>query len=154
MSPGPHAPHPDRDEADRASKADHDAAGHAARADRASSVDDASIVPGLGAGRPGRLDLSRDPDRFDAGRAPGAVPEMPRDLDPDYDPDRFSVASRMPGRGAGKGHPGEGSSLPDLLGTAGTHEGHRDNYEWAYGLLAVLIFLGLVSFLFNNVLSP
>ncbi len=134
MSLGPHAPHPDRDAA----------------------VD----APGLSnTGRPVPLDRNQDPDRFDADRAPGPVPEMPRDLDPDYDPDRFSVASRMPGLGAGKGRAGQGSagegySLPDLLGTAGTHEGERDNYEWAYGLLAVLIFLGVVSFLFNNVLSP
>lgn len=134
MSLGPHAPHPDRDEA--------------------GAADDTSIVPGLApSGRPVPLDRSQDPDRFDPDRV-GPVPEMPRDLDPDYDPDRFSVASRMPGLGAGKGSAGEGYSLPDLLGTAGTHEGERDNGEWAYGLLAVLVFLGLVSFLFNNVLSP
>ena len=136
MSLGPHASHPDRDEADGA-------------------ADSSSIVPGMDRpGRPVPLDRSQDPDRFDPDREPDPVPEMPRDLDPDDDPDRFSVASRTPGPGADKGNSGQGLSLPDLLGKAGTHEGDRDNYEWAYGLLAVLVFLGLVSFLFNNVLSP
>lgn len=107
-------------------------------------VDDPSIVPGVGSGRTLPLDPSKDPDRFDPIRVQ-PVPEMPRNLDPDYDPDRFSVVGRSSG---------QGKSLPDLLGTAGTHEGRRDNYEWAYGLVAILVFLGLVSFLFNSVLSP
>lgn len=105
---------------------------------------DPSIVPGFPSGGVAPLDMSQDPDRYDPTRVEPA-PEIPRGLDPDYDPDRFSVVNRSAG---------QGQSLPDLLGTAGTHEGHRDNYEWAYGLLAVLVFLGLVSFLFNNVLSP
>lgn len=115
----------------------------APRPDRASS-DDPSPVPGLEpTGRAVPLDVSRDPDRFD----PAAVREVPRDLDPDQDIDRFSVARQARGQG-------QGQSLPDLLGTAGTHEGERDGYEWAFGLLLVLAFLGAVAFLFNNVLSP
>jgi hypothetical protein len=99
--------------------------------------DDLSIVPGLGEGRTAPLDLSKDPDRFDA----SAPPELPRNLDTRYDPDRFAP-------------PGQGQSLTDLLGKEGAFEEKRDGYEWVFGLLAVLAFLALVSFLFNSVLSP
>jgi hypothetical protein len=109
--------------------------------------DDPSIVPGLGpsggtppTGRTQPLDRSQDPDRYDPSRVP-PVPELPRGLDPADDPDRFRPA-------------GQGRSLPELLGQEGTHEGERDTYQWAYGLIAVLGFLVAVSLLFNNVLSP
>lgn len=95
-----------------------------------------NLVP---TGRAVPLDLRGDPDRFD----PDAVPEVIRGLDPDRDPDRFPAPD-----------PGRGQSLPELLGRDGTHEGERDNYEWAYGLLLVLAFLAGVAFLFTNVLSP
>ena len=86
---------------------------------------------------PRRLGAADDPDRFD----PDAPPELPRGLDPAYDPDRF-----LP--------PGQGQSLTDLLGKAGTYEGDRDNYQWVAGLIGVLAFLALVAFLFNSVLTP
>ena len=106
---------------------------------------DRPAVPGLepadGPRRP--LDPSQDPDRFDADAHPRVVEpaEHPRGLDPRRDPDRF-----LP--------PGQGQSLPELLGEAGTHEGERDNYQWAFGLLAVIAFLALVSWLFGSVLTP
>lgn len=103
--------------------------------------EDPSIVPGTEpTGRTQPLDLSQDPDRYDPDRV-APVPELPRGLDPANDPDRFPPA-------------GQGRSLPELIGREGTHEGERDTFEWAYGLLAVLVFLLAVSFLFNNVLSP
>jgi hypothetical protein len=83
------------------------------------------------------LDMSKDPDRFD----PDAVPELPRGLDPAYDPDRFRP-------------PGQGQTLTDLLGKEGTQEGDRDGYQWVMGLVGVFVFLGLVAFLFNSVLTP
>jgi hypothetical protein len=87
-----------------------------------------------------RLGAADDPDRFDPAREPD-VPELPRGLDPTYDPDRFRP-------------PGQGQTLTDLLGKEGTQEGDRDNYQWAYGLIGVFLFLALVAFLFNNVLTP
>lgn len=62
------------------------------------------------------------------------APELPRDLDPAQDPDRFAAD-------------GQGRRLPDLLGPSGTHEGERDSYQWALGLLAVFAFLAAVAFL-------
>ena len=113
---------------------------------------DRPAVPGLepADGRP--LDMSQDPDRYDPAREdvfdpdehPRVVepaPELARGLDPRDDPDRF-----LP--------PGQGQSLTDLLGKAGTHEGERDGYQWIAGLLGVLAFLALVAFLFQNVLEP
>ena len=82
-----------------------------------------------------------DPDRFEPSREPASPPELPRDLDPRQDPDRF-----LP--------PGQGQSLTDLLGKAGTYEGERDGYQWVAGLLGVLAFLALVAFLFQSVLEP
>lgn len=108
---------------------------------------DRPAVPGLepADGRTRPLDMSQDPDRFDPGAHPRVVepapPELPRGLDPARDPDRF-----LP--------PGQGQSLPELLGKAGTYEGDRDNYQWVVGLLGVLAFLALVAFLFNSVLTP
>lgn len=138
--------------------------------------DDPSIVPGLGpvpqprpASPPaGRLDPALDPDRYDASRDT-AVPTGR--LDPALDPDRYD-----PARDTADGHfdalpttpsgrldparaphryqpPGQGQSLKDLLGD-GAHEDERDNYQWAIGLLAVVAFIALVSFLFGSVLSP
>lgn len=115
-------------------------------------------VPGLepSDGRSRPLDMSKDPDRYDPDRDEGLglvfdphehprvverPPEHPRGLDPRHDPDRF-----LP--------PGQGQSLEDLLGKAGTHEGDRNGYEWIAGLLGVLAFLALVAFLFNSVLTP
>lgn len=117
---------------------------------------DLPVVPGLqpADGRTRPLDRSQDPDRYDSSRDSGPVfdpaahprvveppPEHPRGLNPKSDPDRF-----LP--------PGQGQSLEDLLGKAGTHEGDRNGYEWLAGLLGVLAFLALVAFLFNNVLTP
>ena len=116
-------------------------------------------VPGLepADGRSRRLDMSKDPDRYDPDRDAGLglvfdpdehprvveppPPAHPRGLDPRKDPDRY-----LP--------PGQGQSLEDLLGKAGTHEGDRNGYEWIAGLLGVMAFLALVAFLFNNVLTP
>ena len=122
---------------------------------RTSDPADRPAVPGLepADGRARPLDRSQDPDRYDPARDDGTAfqpdehprvvepPQSPRGLDPGKDPDRF-----LP--------PGQGQSLPELLGEAGTHEGERDNYQWAIGLLAVIAFLALVSFLFSNVLTP
>ena len=112
---------------------------------------DLPAVPGLepADGRTRPLDMSQDPDRFDADRfdpdthprVVEPVPEQPRGLDPRKDPDRY-----LP--------PGQGQSLPELLGEAGTHEGERDNWQWAFGLIGVFVFLALVAFLFSNVLTP
>ena len=107
---------------------------------RPGQPDDLSIVPGLGEGRTRPMDLSKDPDRFDPS-APAVPPELPRGLDPRHDPDRFTP-------------PGQGQNLIDLLGKEGAFEEKRDGYEWVFGLLAVLAFLALVSFVFNSVLSP
>lgn len=88
----------------------------------------------------GRLGAVDDPDRFDPTREP-EVPELPRGLDPTYDPDRYRA-------------PGQGQTLADLLGKEGTQEGDRDGYQWVFGLIGVFLFLALVAFLFNNVLTP
>ena len=106
----------------------------------------------------GPLDPRLDPDRFRPEQpdgppvAPPAGGALP--LDPALDPDRFVPdlpldASPPPGSGRG-----QGQSLPDLLGSSRTYEGERDNVQWALGLLAVLAFLGLVTFLFGSVLTP
>ncbi|HVM27666.1 MAG TPA: hypothetical protein VM433_08340, partial [Mycobacteriales bacterium] len=84
---------------------------------------------------------SQDPDRFDPTRAAG--PTGP--LDPRLDPDRYDPGKDLP--------PGQGQTLTELLGE-GAHEQPRDNYQWAYGLLGVLAFLALVSWLFTAVLTP
>ena len=98
-----------------------------------------------------RLGGADDPDRFDADRfdpdadSPAAdtpLPELLRGLDPAYDPDRFAPPA------------GQGQSLVDLIGKERTHEGERDNYQWAIGLVSVLAFLALVTFLFTSVLTP
>jgi hypothetical protein len=107
---------------------------------------DPYAVPGLepADGRTRPLDMSKDPDRFDPDEHPQIVepaPVLPRGLDPAKDPDRF-----LP--------PGQGQTLNDLLGPAGTYEGERDNYQWIAGLLGVVAFLALVAFLFNSVLTP
>ena len=105
---------------------------------------DPYAVPGLepADGRARPLDMSQDPDRYDPSRETAPTPPAhPRGLDPAQDPDRF-----LP--------PGQGQTLNDLLGKAGTYEGDRDNYQWLAGLLGVLAFLALVAFLFNSVLTP
>jgi hypothetical protein len=104
---------------------------------------DPHAVPGLepADGRVRPLDMSQDPDRFDPSEHPRLVEPAPTGLDPAQDPDRF-----LP--------PGQGQTLNDLLGPAGTYEGDRDGYQWIAGLLGVLAFLALVAFLFNNVLTP
>jgi hypothetical protein len=50
--------------------------------------------------------------------------------------------------------PGEGQSLTDLIGKDRSFEEHRDGYEWVAGLIAVVAFLALVTFIFNVVLTP
>jgi hypothetical protein len=120
--------------------------------------------PGPGLRRVQPLDMSKDPDRYDASAA-AAMPTGPLDLS--QDPDRFENAhldpveqpvvvgpldlsqdpDRMP-------PPGSGQSLTDLIGKERSYEEDRDGYEWVVGLLAVLAFLGLVAFFFNSVLTP
>ena len=110
--------------------------------------DDASFVPGLGpvptprSEAPPRLDPALDPDRYDPVRD-AAPPVGP--LDPALDPDRFDPAREVP--------PGQGQTLPDLLGE-GAFEEQRDNYQWAIGLVGVLLFLALVSWFFSSVATP
>jgi hypothetical protein len=129
-------------------------------ADERARDDDLSIVPGMepvptprthrdmapdpdryeasqGAVRTGPLDMSQDPDRYDPSHdvAPTLGP-----LDPARDPDRY-----LP--------PGQGQTLTDLLGE-GAHEGERDNYQWAIGLLSVFLFIALVSWFFTSVATP
>ena len=138
--------------------------------DDKNSAYDPSIVPGLvdpvpaprttpGAGsRP--LDMSQDPDRYDPTRP--AVPAGPLDMskDPDrYDPAADPSASISvvgpldPRRDPDRMDAGRGQSLTDLVGKSRAHEDERDNYTWALGLLGVLAFLGLVAFLFGQVLN-
>lgn len=116
--------------------------------------DDLSIVPGLGPvpppraeAAPSRLDPALDPDRYDPARAgapdEAAAPVGP--LDPTFDPDRYDPARDAP--------PGQGQTLPELLGE-GAFEEKRDNYQWAIGLLGVLAFLALVSWFFSSVATP
>lgn len=117
-------------------------------------TDDVSIVPGLGPSGPldsahdpepiasaypadGRLDMSKDPDRFDPA---GDITAVGGPLDRSLDPDRYRP-------------PGQGQTLTDLLGE-GAHEDTRDNLSWAYGLLGVLAFLALFSWLFSSVFTP
>jgi len=100
--------------------------------------DDVSFVPGMGPVRP--LDMSKDPDRFDPNRIEPIVAATPQGpLDPERDPDRYTP-------------PGQGQTLTDLLGE-GAFEEKRDNGQWAIGLISVLAFLLLVSWLFGSVLS-
>ncbi|HWG93475.1 MAG TPA: hypothetical protein VNU66_04515 [Mycobacteriales bacterium] len=95
-------------------------------------VDDTSIVPGLG-GPTGPLDMSQDPDRYDPARDTGpAGPTGP--LDMSQDPDRYD------------------RTLPELLGE-GAFEEPRETSQWLLGLLGVIAFLALVSWLFGSVLS-
>ncbi len=88
----------------------------------------------------GPLDMSKDPDRYDPAAPPTASAAGP--LDMSKDPDRYDPA-RDPDRldaPAAKGGP----TLPGLLGE-GAQEQERESYAWAFGLLAVLVFLLLVT---------
>lgn len=113
--------------------------------------DDLSIVPGLEplpqppeprAEPPGRLDPALDPDRYDPTRDPVADAGPIGRLDPALDPDRYQPPAP----------PGQGQTLTDLLGE-GAYEDKRDAFQWAYGLLGVLAFLALVSWLFGSVVA-
>jgi hypothetical protein len=96
--------------------------------------DETTVVSGLGPTGP--LDMSKDPDRYD----PAADPTVPGGpLDRSLDPDRYP--------------PGQAQTLTDLLGE-GAQESQRDNGQWAYGLLSVLLFLALVSWFFSAVATP
>ncbi len=103
--------------------------------DRDDPASDQPVAPS------GPLDMSKDPDRYDPALDPVEQPVVVGPLDLSKDPDR------MP-------RPGSGQSLTDLLGKERSYEEDRDGYEWVVGLLAVLGFLALVAFVFNNVLSP
>jgi hypothetical protein len=113
------------------------------------SQDDTTFVPGFGqaagevpAPRSGtHLDMSQDPDRYDAARP---TPPTGR-LDPAHDPDRARPGAEVP--------PGQGQTLTELLGD-GAHEQKRDNYEWAFGLIGIIAFLALVSWFFSSVVTP
>jgi hypothetical protein len=113
--------------------------------------DDVSIVPGLGPSTGALpqprsatqgLDPALDPDRFDA-----SIDAAPSGrLDPALDPDRYANArADLP--------PGQGQTLTELLGD-GAFEEPRSTYQWAVGLLAVVVFLALVSWFFGAVVSP
>lgn len=105
-------------------------------------------VPGLGPvptprseAAPPRLDPAHDPDRYDPSRDTAPAGR----LDPALDPDRYDPVRDAP--------PGQGQTLPDLLGE-GAFEEERNNYQWAIGLLGVLLFLALVSWFFSSVATP
>lgn len=111
-------------------------------------------VPGLEPADRGTrpLDRSQDPDRDDPARDTEPVFEpddhprviddgRPLAPDPEQDPDRL-----LP--------PGQGQSLPELIGKEGTYEGSRDAYQWVFGLIGVVAFLALITYLFSNVLTP
>jgi len=88
----------------------------------------------------GPLDMSKDLDRYDPAALPTASAAGP--LDMSKDPDRYDPA-RDPDRldaPAAKGGP----TLPGLLGE-GAQEQERESYAWAFGLVAVLAFLLLVT---------
>jgi len=85
----------------------------------------------------GPLDMSQDPDRFDPVQQPTVVGPLDLSQDPD----------RMPRRGGGQ-------SLTDLIGKDRSFEERRDGYEWVAGLLAIVAFLALVTLIFNVVLTP
>ena len=112
--------------------------------------EDLSIVPGLGTSdgalpQPRSatqgLDPALDPDRFDA-----SIDAAPAGrLDPALDPDRYDPRAELP--------PGQGQTLTELLGD-GAFEEPRDNYQWAIGLLAVVVFLALISWFFGAVVAP
>jgi hypothetical protein len=90
---------------------------------------------------PTHYDRAFDPDRYDPSRETAPVGR----LDPASDPDRFDPVKQVP--------PGQGQTLPDLLGE-GAYEEKRDGYEWAIGLLGVLAFLALVSWSFGSYATP
>jgi hypothetical protein len=111
-------------------------------------VDDVSIVPGLGPAGP--LDMSQDPDRYDP--ASDVVPAGP--LDMSQDPDRYDPASDgVPPRQLDPARDPDrvDRTLPELLG-AGAFE-DRETSQWVLGLIGVIAFLALVSWLFGSVLS-
>jgi hypothetical protein len=74
------------------------------------------------------LDPSQDPDRFVAGR------EEVGPLDMSKDPDRFATS---------------GKTLPELLGETESGE-ERNNLEWLIGLVSVIGFLVIVSFVLSH----
>jgi hypothetical protein len=127
---------------------------------------DPPAVPGLepADGRRRPLDRSQDPDRYDPDRDDPNPDDPNRDDGPVFDPEEHprvvEPAAQAPGRLDPAQDPdrflppGQGQSLTDLLGKAGTHEGDRDGYQWIAGLLAVIAFLALVTFLFSTVLTP
>ena len=105
---------------------------------------DRPAVPGLepSDARTPPLDMSKDPDRFDPDEHPRLMEPAPSPrLDPAQDPDRYVRP------------PGQGQTLTDLLGK-GAQEGSRDGYQWVAGLIGVFLFLALVAWLFNSVLTP
>jgi hypothetical protein len=75
------------------------------------------------------LDPSQDPDRFVAG------PSDLGPLDPAKDPDRFASSG--------------GRTLPEMLGESESDE-PRNNLEWLVGLVSVIGFLVLVSFVLSH----
>jgi len=88
----------------------------------------------------GPLDMSEAPDRYDPAALPTASAAGPLDMskdpdryDPAQDPDRLDAAAAKGGR-----------TLPGLLGE-GAQEQERESYAWAFGLVAVLAFLLLVT---------
>ncbi|MCW2666217.1 MAG: hypothetical protein JWN57_1179 [Frankiales bacterium] len=76
-------------------------------------------------------------------------------LDPALDPDRYRPGLDLPWDNEQEDPAGArgGRTLPRLLG-AGAHEDERDNAAWAVGLIGMLLFLGLVAFLFSSVINP
>ena len=100
----------------------------------------------------GPLDMSQDPDRYDPTRT-SAAPSGPLDMskDPDrYDPIRDALGvPRKDNDPDRPRRPGSGQTLPGLLGE-GAQEDERDNAQWALGLLAMVVFLLLMTFLLGG----
>lgn len=105
----------------------------------------------------GRLDPDLDPDRYRPGAEPAAA-DLPvaGPLDMAQDPDRYRPGGLELPWEAEQEDPGSargGRTLPGLLGD-GAHEDERDNAAWALGLIGMIVFLGLVAWLFGSVIEP
>lgn len=131
------------------------------------AAEDPSIVPGFGPDVPlprtagGGLDPALDPDRYNP--ALDAAP-LVGPLDPALDPDRYdprrdtglgSDLDAVPDLGWDPASPGsrrnpDGRTLPEMLG-AGAFEEPRDTWAWAMGLVGVLLFLALASWIFGSI---
>lgn len=108
------------------------------------------------------LDPAGDPDRYDPTRDDRPLTSETGPLDWALDPDRYDPAQdtappptakieRPPlvlGRTGGRR-----STLPELIGKDASFEDNPSPYAWALGLVATVLFLLLVAFIFSH-LSP